>query len=358
MLVRQESKFGSNDLHVVFRPTYLSQLVGNNLTKKILNKHLLEGTLPHTLLFSGPAGCGKTTVARILALALNCDNFNKEILEPCLLCNTCQSILNQSNIDTFEINVGSSSGKDAINDIVKDLASSPFSDKYKIIIFDEAHKLTQGAKDLLLKVMEDAYSHVYLIFCSNEADKLAGKTKNGNPFLDRCNHFVLEPVDEDTLYSVLENISQFEGVPYNEDILHYISQHSKGIPRNAIVSLNSIITEGSWDLKIAKQLLGSIILDEEEAEIIELSRELLKASYKNSIQIFDKVVKKYGVESIRIAVCGYFVGCLKRARSISEGKRISKALDYLTVPIYLTGKPSEHVFYNVMFKVVMSIQDK
>ena len=359
MLVKQENKFGSNDLHVAFRPTSISQLVGNDLVKKIISKHIIEETLPHCLLFSGSAGCGKTTVARILSLALNCKNFNKETLEPCLVCSTCKSILNQSNIDNIEVNVASSSGKDAINDIVKDLSSSPFYSKCKVIVFDEAHQLTNAAKNLLLKVMEDTYAHVFLIFCTNDPSKLLSKDdKGGNPFLGRLNKFTLELVDEDILYNILVNICEFEGESYNKDVIHYISEFAKGVPRDAIVALNQVIAEGSWDLSVAKQVLGSIILDQEEPQIIELSRALIKGDYKKSVQTFDNIVKKYGVESIRIAVCAYIVACLKKSTTIGQGKKFSDMLNNLTTPIYVTGKPSEYIFHNIIFKTVLIAKGK
>ena len=361
MLVRRQSNNGGNDLHTVYRPCTIEEIVGNNLVKKLLSNHILNNDLPHSLLFTGPAGCGKTTMARLLALSLNCEISDDDTptLKPCLECRTCKSILNQSNLDYLEVNVGSDSGKDAVSNIVKDLSSSAFSSRYKVIIFDECHKLTQGAKDLLLKVMEDTYAHVFLIFCTNEPEKLISKGgKGGNPFLGRLNKFTLELVDEEEIYNVLVNICDFEGQPYNKDVVHYISEFAKGVPRDAIVALNSVITEGSWDLSVAKQILGSIILDEEDPEIIELSRYMVRGEYKKSIKAFEGVVKKYGVESIRIAVAGYVVACLKKSSTIGDGKRFSDMLNNLTTPIYQTGKPSEHTFYNILFKTVAIAKGK
>ncbi len=351
MLVRRETNSGSNDLHVAYRSCSIEELVGNSGIKNTIKNYLTKGTFPHATLFTGDPGCGKTTLARIVALSLNCEDSN-DLAKPCLACESCKAILNSSSFDVTEINVGSSNGKAAIDTIVSDLASSPFKSKHKIIIFDECHALTAGAKAVLLKHMEDCYAHVYLMFCTNEPEKLMGKNGKGNPFLDRCTQFALEPVSSEDLMSILINVCQFEGAEYNEDVLSYICDISKGVPRKSLVSLSAIIADGTWDLTTVKQILSGILIDEDNAEIIELSRTLIGKNFKNSCKIFEKLVKKYPVESIRVAVCGYFVAVLKRSGTLAT----SNALTQLTTPIYLTGKPAEHIFVNVMFKVVTHLK--
>ena len=354
MLIRRETKYGSNSFLTVYRPCTIDEFIGSASVKNLVNNYLLKGTLPHILLLTGEAGLGKTTLARIIALSLNCENALNST--PCLVCSSCTSILNANNIDVHEINVGSNNGKDAVDNLVSDLASAPFSSKYKILIFDEAHRLSSAAQALLLKRMEDCYSHVYIIFCTNEPEKLTSKTSDDDPFLDRCKILHLDVLSNHEIMSLLENVAQFEGVAYTKDILEYICDLSKGVPRKALNFLDSVITEGSWDIKNVKPLLTGIIIDEDDSEIIELSKLLLKRDFSSSCVMFDKLVKKYPVESIRVAICGFFVGCLKRS-TIKTGKNISNALTYLTVPIYLTGKPAEHLFYNIMFKVIATLEN-
>jgi len=351
MLIKRQIKGAANDLKTVYRPCRVEELLGNASVKKIMSQRLKTNKLTHTMLFSGPAGTGKTTMARILALSLNCTETT-DPTKPCLKCANCLSILAQNSVDYLEINVGSESGKADIASIVKDLSFSAFSLKNKIIIFDECHKLTAAAKDLLLKVMEDAYEHVYFIFCTNEPEKLANK-RGDNAFLDRCDHFVFSAIDDVEMLEALENVCQFDGINYNIEVLQYIVDMSKGILRKALGYLGTVISEGSWDLNSVRTFLLPEGTDVADPAVIDLCRYMFKGEYKNSINSFGKLIKKYPVETIRLTVTGYFVGCLKKASSVSQGHKLSKSLDVLLEPIYIQGKASEYSFYNYIFKVTV-----
>ena len=356
MLVRRDIVGRGNDLHTVYRPCTLDEIVGNDSIIKVIKNDIVEGCLPHTHLFSGPSGCGKTTLARIVALSLNCTSKDTEPGVACLICESCLSILNQNNMDYVEVNVGSDGGKHEVDAVINDLSSAPFQSKYKIIIFDEAHKLTPAAKDLLLKPTEDTYDHVYFIFCTNQPEKLLGSVKDGNPFLGRCRHYVLSRLDSNTIIDMLVNVAEFEGSPYDKGVLSYISELVHGEPRAALQALGTTISEGSWDKEVLKVLLGNELLEEAEEEIRNLSKLLLKKDWTASVNTFDNLAKKkYAIETIRINVAGYFVGCLKKAGVSAAGAKFSAALDSLSVPIYQTGKPAEHIFYNVMYKVVKAL---
>ena len=171
MIIRRATKSGSNDLVVAYRPCLIDEMLGNDANKKMIKNALDTKRIPHTQLFSGPPGCGKTTAARIVSLGLNCE-INGVSSQPCLKCKTCKTILEGSCADVKEINVGQSGGKDHVDKVIRDLSYAPFAANYKVLIFDEAHELTSAAKDLLLKPIENGYSHVYFIFCTNKPDKI------------------------------------------------------------------------------------------------------------------------------------------------------------------------------------------
>jgi DNA polymerase-3 subunit gamma/tau len=341
MILRRESKTGSNDLHVVYRPYLIDEMIGNDTNKKLIRNALDENKVPHTQLFTGDAGCGKTTAARIVALGLNCEEKGVTS-KPCLKCGSCLSIIDGNSIDVKEINVGQSGGKDYVDAIVKELPTAAWNSRFKIIIFDEAHELTNAAKDLLLKPIENGYDHVYYIFCTNQPEKLRSRKKDvGEAFLDRCSVLNFNRVPIEQIQGLLQDVVEFEGMPLNHEILSIVSNESKGVPRNALVWLNQISTEGSWDPAVAREICGSIT-EEDDPNVFKLAQLLNKGNFKEAVALFEKVSKTAQAETVRIRVAAYFVSALKKARTVDEGRKFSAILDILTIPIYEQGKVGEY----------------
>lgn len=340
---------GSNDLNVVYRPCRVDEMIGNETNKKLIGNALDAGKTPHTQLFTGDAGCGKTTAAKIIALGLNCEK-NGVSSKPCLECPSCLSIINGNSIDVKELNIGQSGGKDFIDAVVRDLPMSPFNTRYKVLILDEAHELTAAAKDLLLKPIENGYDHVYFIFCTNQPDKLKSRAKGvGEAFLDRCSILNFGRVSIELIKELLLNVCEFEGYQYNTDVLNLIAEESKGVPRNALVWLNQIATEGSWSMSAAKEICDAATA-EDDPQIIDLCRALNKGSFKEAVEIFENI-KTMPVENIRIPVAGFFVSCMKRSKVLGDARKYSSVLDVAATPIYEQGKLALPKWYNVMFKI-------
>jgi DNA polymerase-3 subunit gamma/tau len=346
MLVKRVSRSGANDLHTIYRPCTVDEFLGNKTNMNTIRKGLDTGTLSHTMLFVGPAGCGKTTAARVIALGLNCLSSEVSTSKPCMACLSCKSILDQNDLDVIEINVGADSGKDAVNELVKDLPQSPFNSRHKILIFDEAHRLSSAAQALLLKVIEEGYSHVYFIFCTNEPEKLS------EAFMTRCNVMNFNRLSIELIRKALEDVAESEAmVPRNSAVLDLIAQECKGVSRMALVWLKQIADEGSWKIEAAKEIVG-IMLDESDANIVDISKSILKGSFRDAVAVLDKIKSKNTAENIRIGIAAYIVGCLKRSGNYQEGVMYSRMLDFLTIPIYEQGKPGEYRLYNYIFKAV------
>lgn len=368
MLVKRESNTGANDLHTVFRPCTLDEVFGNRTNINILKHGLSSGNLSHCFLFTGDAGCGKTTVAKVLALGIQCEAFAGGVpgktmtSTPCLhvdhkmpndkksWCQSCRSIINDNSIDVQEINVGATGGKDAVDKIVNNLPSAPFNSRHKVVIFDEAHKLTPAAQDLLLKVIETGFSYVYFIFCTNHPEKLS------DAFITRCNVMHFGRISKDLIGVMLKNVAEFEAMSYTQEALDYIAEESAGVPRSALVWLKQINDEASWSNDSVKEIIGiSLCID--DPEIIEISKVLLKGHFKSAVSMYDKIKSKNQAEGIRIGVTGYMVGCLKRTKKVRDARKFSAMLDFLTIPIYEQGKLADHKFINYMFKITDHIND-
>lgn len=343
MLVKRPSRTGANDLNTVYRPCTTAEMLGNKTNTNIIKKGLDANDLHHSFLFTGDAGCGKTTAARIIALGLNCEASDIPTATPCLECISCKSILNQNSIDVTEINVGQSGGKDAVDSIARDLPTAPFGARYKVLIFDEAHKLTSAAQDLLLKIIEDGYKHVYFIFCTNKPEKLT------DAFISRCNVMHFGRISQKLILGLLQNVAEFEGMRYTSEVLNFLAEESRGVPRNALVWLKQAEDDGTWTVGAAKEIAG-IMLGADDPQIIEISRALIKGRFQPAAKVYDKIKNKNQAESVRLGIASYFVGCLRRAKSYGEADTYSAILDIVTVPIYEQGKPGDYRLYNYLYK--------
>jgi len=259
-------------LALTYRPNQFSKVVGQGHVTKTLLNALNEGHLPQSILFSGIHGTGKTTLGRILALALNCENPKNS--EPCLECQSCKSILNQSSQDVLELNAADHRGIDAIRTIIDRASYAPLGTA-KVFILDEAHRLTVDAQNSLLKILEEPPKNVYFFLATTEKEKLLPT------ILSRCQIHDLRRVSEENILSNLKSILEKEGKSVKQENLSIIARSSKGSIRDSITILEKVLSTDDSELveilnsghvlvtkifeALAEQSLGSAFLALQEA---------------------------------------------------------------------------------------------
>lgn len=336
-------KRANGDLNVAYRPCKFSDVIGNKFAVNMLSNAVVKKMIPHAMLFTGNSGCGKTTMARIVALALNC--FEPEGPEPCLKCDACKSILSLNSFAVIELDGARAGNVDIIRSVLDDLPSASMGmEKNKVLIIDEAHNLTPPSKSekALLKFLEDTPSHVYVILCTNEPHKFEDVTIN------RCKTVQFSRLSELEILKLLEEVSQFEGFSYNSDVLKYIVDESNGVPRQALTYLQLVSLEGSWT-KEAASLLVNAGIDIDEIEVVDFCRAVVnRAPFKTLLQHYKKI-KKIPAEKIRINMRGFLIGCVKKAKNINEAKMFHEAAEILRSPYY-NARP-EHDLISDVFKI-------
>lgn len=219
-------------LYRKYRPSNFASVVGQEVVVDILKNSILNNKVSHAYLFTGPRGTGKTSIAKILAHAVNCLNFNGDICGECEVCKNLE--INDSDI--IEIDAASNNGVDEIRTLRDNVKLLPSFCKYKIYIIDEVHMLSTGAFNALLKTLEEPPSHVIFILATTEPNKIP------LTILSRCQRFDFNKISNEKLVSRLLYIATQEGKNVDKSILEYIAEISDGGLRDAINLLDQVIS--------------------------------------------------------------------------------------------------------------------
>ncbi len=224
-----------------FRPQNFDEVAGQDHVVKTLRNAIRQGRVAHAFIFSGPRGVGKTTVARILAKALNCEKGPAQI--PCDVCANCREIAEGISMDVREIDGASNRGIDEIRELRENVKFSPASSRYKLYIIDEVHMLTREAFNALLKTLEEPPSHVIFIFATTELQKIPAT------IISRCQCFDFRRVSLKQIKDNLRQIAGKEGVCISENGLAWIAEAAEGSLRDAQSVFDQVISYAGLEIK-------------------------------------------------------------------------------------------------------------
>jgi DNA polymerase III subunit gamma/tau len=265
-----------------YRPQKFSEVIGQEHVTRTLKNAIGQERIAHGYIFSGHRGIGKTTVARILAMALNCRSAEKPVPEPCGVCDSCTEIRAGNSVDVIEIDAATNRGIDEIRELREAARYRPARDRFKIYILDEAHQITDAAFNALLKTLEEPPGHVVFMLATTQPEDIPQTIRS------RCQHFSFRAVKFEQIVEQLKDLCAREGIRADDDALALLAEAGDGSMRDALSILDQAIasSEGGLSAESVRQLIGvapSGVLEEIMHSVAESSSERI-------LQIVDRLL--------------------------------------------------------------------
>jgi DNA polymerase III subunit gamma/tau len=242
-------------LYRKWRPQTFEEVIGQEYVTRTLSNSLRNGSFAHAYLFSGPRGTGKTSTARILAKALNCEQGPTP--NPCNRCDACREITEGTSVDVIEIDAASTRGIESIRELRERVIFSPAAARIKVYVLDEAHMLTKDASNAFLKTLEEPPAHVVFVLATTEPHKIIPT------ILSRCQRYDFRSVPVPLLAAHLAMVAEAEGIEAREGALRLIARRARGSARDALVILEQVMSYGDGVVEEA-DVAGFLGLVEDE----------------------------------------------------------------------------------------------
>lgn len=293
----------NNALYLKYRPKRLDDIIGNSEVVEVLRSQINENKVPHAMLFHGPTGCGKTTLARIVA-----------------------NELGARGADIREIDAADFRGIDTIREIRRQLVFKPMEGSCQVWILDECHRLTQDSQSALLKTLEDTPDHVYFILCTTDPQKLLPAIRG------RCADYQVRTLSDDEMLKLLSRVVKAEGERLKRSVYEQIIESSGGHPRNALRILEQVLAvEGKERLEVAKRVAV------DQSQVIDLCRALINGERWKKVSQILSGLKNEDPEKIRRAVLGYCQSVL--LNSPQGNHQAAAVMEEFESPTYDIGFP-------------------
>jgi len=283
-----------NILALKYRPQDFKDLIGQEIMASTVTNAIKIGKTPNAYLLTGIRGVGKTTTARLIAKALNCQN-NDKTNKTCTTASRCQScleIINSNHIDVLEMDAASKTGIDDVRELIENSKYSPTSAKYKIFIIDEVHMLSKQAFNGLLKTLEEPPPSLKFILATTEVKKIP------ITILSRCQRFDLKRVSFEKIFDHLKKISLKESGKISDGALKLIAKVSEGSVRDGISLLDRSLTFQTIDTdkEINDQNIRDMLGLADRSNVIQLVKEILNGNTKEAIKIL-KMLQNHGLDA-------------------------------------------------------------
>ena len=281
-----------NTLYNKYRPQTFADIVDQNHIKITLQNELVTNKLAHAYLFTGPRGVGKTTIARILAKAVNCQQRTPEQSEPCNVCSNCLEVSQNKFLDLVEIDAASQTKVEQTREnIIAAARVSASSGRTKIFIIDEVHMLSTSSFNALLKTLEEPPAKVIFILATTEIHKVP------ETIISRCQRFDFHRISVDDLEQWLEKVCQQEKVEYEKTVLQLIAKQAEGGARDAISLLGQVLALSDNKVSLDQ---ASLILPRSDLSIVsDLVSLLLKKQAAEAIELLNKSLEE-GIDLVQL----------------------------------------------------------
>src|SRR6476659_5980343 len=265
-----------------YRPQNFSEVIGQEHVTRTLKNAIEQGRIAHGYIFSGHRGIGKTTIARILAMALNCRSTDQPNPEPCGVCESCVEVRAGSSVDLIEIDAATNRGIDEIRELRDAARYRPARDRFKIYILDEAHQITDAAFNALLKTLEEPPPHIIFMMATTQAEDIPQTIRS------RCQHFSFHAVKFDEIVGQLGAIAAKENIAADSEALAVLAEAGDGSMRDALSIMDQAIACCGDTLSgaLVRGLVGNV-----GSEVMEeLMSTVERSSSEEALRLLDRLM--------------------------------------------------------------------